>query len=134
MNKYELNYSNTEYGERHRGCKNRPKQQALEWHKWGELVDFFKGYFAYFGDDISGIDDTTFECMVKTIWRFGHVNGAYDGRETQRMLTPTFEEQLNNWKMAVHEHNRNAEEEGDIHLRWDDLMDGHGYNYESFLA
>ena len=122
MNKFDLNYCNSEYNERHKGGSgdvNRPKQMPLEWHKWGDLFDFFRGYFEHFGEDLSGVDDATFERMVKTIWRFSNVAAFRDGMKYQKEITPSFKEMLDDWRRAVDEHNRNCEEEGDLHLTWD---------------
>lgn len=112
MDKFELNYCNTEYADRHKGSQeNRPKQKPLEWHKWSELCDFFRGYFEHFGDDISGIDEKTFERMVKTIWRFSNVVAFRDGMEYQKENTPSFHEQLQNWFKDIQRYNESEMDE-----------------------
>ena len=114
MNKFDLNYCNSEYSERHKGGSgdvNRPKQMPLEWHKWGDLFDFFRGYFEHFGDDISGIDEKTFERMVKTIWRFSNVVAFREGMKYQKEMTPSFREQLQDWFKDIQRHNESEMDE-----------------------
>ena len=84
-NKFELNYCNTEYYNRHPGCDCKPKQTPLEWHHWDDLYEFFRGYFNHFGDDISGLDKETFERMVKTIWRIANVRAVADPENTEKL-------------------------------------------------
>lgn len=121
---YEQNHANTEYADRHRGCgsSNIPKQTPIEWSNWDELVGYFRGYFDHFGDDTSSINDATFKRIVKTIWRFGYVSGVVGGMNTMRELTPTFSEQLREWKRSVEEHNRNCEDENDIPVNFTELI------------
>lgn len=113
MNKFELNYANTEYSDRHKNCvtMNKPKQSPIEWHSWDELVSFFKGYFEHFGDDISGIDEDTFKRMVKTIWRFSNVAAFRDGMSFQKEQTPSFKEQLQGWFKDIQRHNESEMDE-----------------------
>ena len=103
--KFEKNYANTEYADRHNGnSKNRPKQEALEWKNWPELLTFFREYFKYFGDDTSALDDETFGRMVKTIWRFSNVAAFRDGMKFQNENTPSFSEQLKTWARDIINH------------------------------
>lgn len=113
MNKFELNYANTEYYDRHKNCDtiNKPKQTPIEWHTWDELVTFFQGYFEHFGDDISGIDKGTFKRMVKTIWRFSQVVAFRDGMDFQKEQTPSFREQLQGWFKDIQRHNESEWDE-----------------------
>lgn len=113
MNKFELNYANTEYSDRHKkgDMMNKPKQTPIEWHSWDELVSFFKGYFEHFGDDISGIDEDTFKRMVKTIWRFSQVVAFRDGMNFQNEQTPSFKEQLQGWFKEIKRYNENERDE-----------------------
>ena len=110
-NVFELNYSNTEYYDRHPGCGNGPKQAPLEWHKWDELVNFFKKYFEYFGENISSIDNETFTRIVKTIWRISYVTGIAQGREDMRNSTPSFMEQLQDYFKDIQRHNEAERED-----------------------
>ena len=112
-NKFELNYSNTEYYNRHPGCDCKPKQTPLEWHHWDDLYEFFRGYFNHFGDDISGLDKETFERMVKTIWRIANVRAIVDTREECKKNQPTFSEQLAAWADTIRSHNDGIEDETD---------------------
>lgn len=113
MDKFELNYANTEYSDRHKkgDMMNKPKQTPIEWHSWDELVSFFKGYFEHFGDDISGIDEDTFKRMVKTIWRFSNVAAFRDGMNFQKEQTPSFREQLQDWFKEIQRHNESESNE-----------------------
>ena len=104
-NKFELNYANTEYYNRHPGCDCKPKQTPLEWHHWDDLYEFFRGYFNYFGDDISGLDKDTFERIVKTIWRIANVRATFDAKEECKKNQTTFSEQLAAWADAIIMHN-----------------------------
>ena len=110
-NIYELNYSNTEYYDRHPSYEDKPKQTPLEWHKWDELVDFFKNYFQYFGEDISSIDDETFIRIVKTIWRISYVAGIAYAREEMRKNTPSFMEQLQEYFKDIQRYNEAERED-----------------------
>lgn len=104
-NIYELNYSNTEYYDRHPGCGIGPKQTILEWHNWDELINFFTNYFKYFNDDITNLDNETFVKIVKTIWRLAYVAGVNQGREDIRSNTPSFMEQLQDYFKSIQRHN-----------------------------
>ncbi len=110
---FEKNYSNMEYYERHSNteCANRPKQEPLEWHMWGDLVCFLKGYFNHFGDDISKLDDETFTRMVKTIWRFSNVVSFREGMEFQKEMTPSYMDQLKQNIIDIQRHNLNEPDE-----------------------
>jgi hypothetical protein len=112
-NKFELNYSNSEFHDRHPGCDCKPKQTPLEWHHWDDLYEFFRGYFNHFGDDISGLDKETFERMVKTIWRMANVRAIVDTREECKKNQPTFSEQLAAWADTIRSHNDCIEDETD---------------------
>ena len=109
MNRFELNYSNSEFYERHKGDEkaltNKPKQTPIDWHNWDDLYEFFRGYFNYFGDDISGLDKDTFERMVKTIWRIANVRATFDAKEECKKNQTTFSEQLAAWADAIRMHN-----------------------------
>lgn len=134
MNNFELNYSNSEYAERHKNCTmEKPKQTPLNWHKWEDLFEFFKGYFNHFGDDISGLDEKTFERMVKTIWRFSHVVAYREGMAEQKANTPSFMKQLKDYFKEIQEHNNSEWEDtckdlispydiwdGVLHLKFDE--------------
>ena len=112
-NKFELNYSNSEYHDRHPGCAIEPKQNPLEWHHWDDLYEFFRGYFNHFGDDISNLDKDTFERIVKTIWRMASVRATFDAREECKKNQQTFSEQLAAWADAIRSHNDGIADETD---------------------
>lgn len=116
--KFEKNYANTEYADRHNGNSNMsaPKQEALEWHKWPELIAFFREYFKYFGDDTSALDDETFGRMVKTIWRFSNVAAFRDGMKFHQENTPSFYEQFKEWTIEIA---RSTDEAG---FNWADII------------
>lgn len=111
MDIFELNYANSEYYDRHKNHENKPKQKPIEWHKWDELIGFFRGYFGHFGDDVTVLDEETFKRMVKTIWRMGYVAGVAQGREDMKNEIPSFREQLQNWFKDIQRHNEEEENE-----------------------
>lgn len=110
-NIFELNYSNSEYCDRHPNCKAKPKQIPLEWHKWDELVDFFEKYFQHFGDDVSALDKETFKKVVKTIWRFSYVTGIVYAREEMEKDAPSFMKQLKEYFKSIERHNEAERDE-----------------------
>ena len=106
-----MNYSNSEYCDRHLNCKAKPKQIPLEWHKWDELVDFFEKYFQHFGDDVSALDKETFKKVVKTIWRFSYVTGIVYAREEMEKDAPSFMKQLKEYFKSIERHNEAERDE-----------------------
>lgn len=117
MNRFELNYSNSEFYERHKedekALTNKPEQIPIEWHNWDDLYEFFRGYFNHFGDDISSLDKDVFERMVKTIWRMSTVLAVHDTREEYKKNQTTFSEQLAEWADAIKRHNEGIADETD---------------------
>jgi len=117
INKFELNYANTEFYERHKendeALTNKPRQAPLEWHHWNDLYEFFRGYFNYFGDDISALDKDTFERIVKTIWRISHTCAVFDTRKECKENQLTFSKQLAEWANSIRMHNEGVADETD---------------------
>lgn len=117
INKFELNYANTEFYERHKendeALTNKPRQVPLEWHHWNDLYKFFRGYFNYFGDDISALDKDTFERIVKTIWRISHTCAVFDTRKECKENQLTFSKQLAEWANSIRMHNEGVADETD---------------------
>ncbi len=102
---YEINFCDADWMERHNGKKDIPDKVNLSWSNWDELVDFFIGYFNHFGDDTSNISHDQLKRMIKTIYRFGNKHGFSEGMKFQKEITPTFLEELKEWKNAVEVHN-----------------------------
>lgn len=131
-NYYNCNHSTSEFYERHKNDKNaidnKPCQKPIEWHSWNDLYDFFYGYFCYFGDDISTLDNDVFERMVKTIWRMAYVNGVAQGKKDAEENRLSFKDHLKNWINDIQRSNAEIDDEsckidriGPFEL-WDMLM------------
>jgi len=118
---YEINFCDADWMERHDKKENIPDKIKLAWSNWDELVDFFIGYFNHFGDDTSTISRDQLKRMIKTIYRFGNNHGFSEGMKYQKEITPTFLEELKEWKKSVEVHN-NENEIYHEHVTFNELM------------
>lgn len=119
---YEINFSYADWCERHNKEQNAPDSVKIVWSKWDDLIDFFIGYFNHYGDDVSNISREQMSRIIKTVYRLGNKNGFSEGMAFQKEMTPSFLDQLKDWREAVQLHNREAESESDEHVTFDVLM------------
>ena len=74
-----LNFSNSEFSERHPELSCIPKQVALVFSNYEDQVRFLRMYFQHFGLDVSGIDDRHLMVIVKTVSRMEGVSSYMNG-------------------------------------------------------
>ena len=115
-----LNFSNSEFRDRHPGLSCIPKQVALVFSNYEVQVRFLRMYFQHFGIDVSGIDDSQLMVIVKTISRMegvsSYMNGYNDCMSTLKD-GPSFHDRL------VEFFNGMAEEmEDDDCISWTDFI------------
>lgn len=111
-----LNFSNTEFCERHPGLSCIPKQVALVFSNYEDQVRFLRMYFQHFGIDISGIDDCHLMVIVKTVSRMVGVSSYMNGYNDST-LKESFHDKL------IEFFNNMAEEmEDDPCITWTDFI------------
>lgn len=89
-----LNFANTEFCDRHPDAKEKPKQIALSFEKWDNLVKFLRKYFEHYGIDVSSLDDRQFLVVIKTVYRMSNVCAYKEGYKDAKESSPSFYEQL----------------------------------------
>lgn len=89
-----INFSNSEFIERHPGSANIPKQVPMTFSTYDALIKFLRKYFKHFGIDVSYIDDRTLMTIVKTVNRMESVSAYRRGYNECRKKTPSFHDQL----------------------------------------
>ena len=112
-----INFSNTEFMDRHPGATVVPKQVPLTFSSYDALVKFLRKYFEHFGIDVSDIDDHKLLVIVKTVMRMESVAAYRRGYRDCEKMIPSFHEQL------VDFFNGMAEEmEDDPCITWTDFV------------
>lgn len=112
-----LNFANTEFRDRHPDAKEYPKQIALSFEKWDNLVKFLRKYFEHFEIDVSSLDDKQLMVIIKTVYRMSNVDAYREGIKDARENAPSFHDQL------VDFFNGMAEEmEDDPCITWTDFI------------
>ena len=89
-----INFSNTEFMDRHPGTTVVPKQVPLTFSSYDALVKFLRKYFEHFGIDVSDIDDQKLLVIVKTVMRMESVAAYRRGYRDCEKMIPSFHEQL----------------------------------------
>jgi hypothetical protein len=115
-----LNFSNSEFSERHPGLSCIPKQVALVFSNYEDQVRFLRMYFKHFGIDVSTIDDTHLMVLVKTVARMEKVASYANGyNDCMSALNegPSFHDRLVEFFNGIAE-----EMEDDPFITWTDFI------------